>query len=41
MAGPPFVTDDPEPVDAGHWELNVGLAGTLVRGRSRSLQGDG
>ncbi len=32
MAGPPFVTDDPEPVDAGHCEINVGLTGTLVRG---------
>lgn len=21
-AGPPFVTDDPEPVDDGHWEFN-------------------
>ena len=20
-AGPPFITDDPEPVDLGHWEV--------------------
>jgi len=22
-AGPPFVTDDPEPVSPGGWEINV------------------
>jgi hypothetical protein len=21
FAGPPFITDDPEPVDLGHWEV--------------------
>ena len=21
QAGPPFLTDDPEPVDLGHWEV--------------------
>lgn len=25
MAGPPFITDDPEPVDFGTWEVNYGL----------------
>lgn len=25
-AGPPFVTDDPEPVEYRHWEINSGLA---------------
>jgi hypothetical protein len=24
-AGPPFVTDDPEPVDLGHWEINYAV----------------
>ena len=23
LAGPPFVTDDPEPVDYGHWEVYI------------------
>jgi hypothetical protein len=32
MAGPPFVTDDPEPVEYGHWEINNALVGTLVQG---------
>jgi hypothetical protein len=31
MAGPPFVTDDPEPVEYGHWEINNAVVGTLVR----------
>jgi hypothetical protein len=26
-AGPPFITDDPEPVDYQHWEINVFSAG--------------
>lgn len=30
-AGPPFVTDDPEPVEAGSWEVNYALTGTLVQ----------
>lgn len=38
IAGPPFFTDDPEPIDLGHWELYLatmqardasGLSGTL------------
>ncbi len=28
VAGPPFVTDDPEPVDAGHFEINTAVQGT-------------
>ena len=32
FAGPPFVTDDPVPVDAQGWEINNALTGTLVRG---------
>ena len=31
-AGPPFVTDDPEPPEYGKWEVNSALAGTLVHG---------
>ena len=26
-AGPPFLTGDPDPADAGHWEISVGLLG--------------
>ncbi len=26
-AGPPFVTDDPEPVENGHWEINSAVTG--------------
>jgi len=32
LAGPPFITDDPEPVDLGHWEVYGFTAGTQVRG---------
>jgi hypothetical protein len=31
-AGPPFVTDDPVPVEYQGWEINNALLGTLVRG---------
>jgi hypothetical protein len=31
LAGPPFATDDPEPPEYGHWEINNALTGTLVR----------
>ena len=31
-AGPPFVTDDPVPVEYGGWEINTALTTTLVRG---------
>jgi len=31
-AGPPFVTDDPEPVEYHHWEINYGVTDTLVQG---------
>ena len=30
MAGPPFITDDPEPVDYQHWEINAFVAGGQV-----------
>ena len=32
LAGPPFFTDDPEPVDYQHWEINTSIQSTHVRG---------
>jgi len=32
FAGPPFRTDDPEPVDLHHWEVYGFTAGTHLRG---------
>lgn len=32
FAGPPFVTDDPEPTDVGHWEVYGFVTGTHVQG---------
>ena len=32
LAGPPFVTDDPEPVDYGHFEINIAAIGTFASG---------
>jgi hypothetical protein len=34
FAGPPFVTDDPEPVDYLHWEVNYGSTFSRSAGRS-------
>jgi hypothetical protein len=34
FAGPPFLTDDPVPVDRGHWEINNYVAGSLANGAS-------
>jgi hypothetical protein len=34
LAGPPFLTDDPVPVDRGHWEINNYLAASLTNGTS-------
>jgi hypothetical protein len=31
MAGPPYVTDDPEPTDKGHYEIYLFASGTTVR----------
>ena len=31
-AGPPFRTDDPEPVDLDHWEIDVFSTATHVHG---------
>ena len=30
-AGPPFVTDDPEPVKQGHWEINIATQSQWTR----------
>jgi len=34
LAGPPFLTDDPQPLDPGHWKINNYAAATLARGAS-------
>ena len=31
-AGPPFVTDDPEPTDLGHWEIYDFVSASQVPG---------
>jgi hypothetical protein len=31
-AGPPFLTDDPEPVEVGHWELYAASQWSVARG---------
>jgi len=33
-AGPPFVTDDPEPTDTGHWEVYSYISGSHVTGET-------
>jgi hypothetical protein len=38
FAGPPYVTDDPEPTDAGHWEIYNFVGGAHVPG---STSGEG
>jgi len=41
VAGPPFLTDDPEPVDLNHVEVNaIGQQTRAVAGRSGSLSGE-
>lgn len=36
-AGPPFVTDDPEPTDTGHWEIYAPLL--EIEGRGKDFSG--
>ncbi len=36
-AGPPFITDDPEPVETGHWEVNVFSAGAFQHGAATGV----
>jgi hypothetical protein len=38
FAGPPFITDDPEPVDLGHWEVYAFSAGAIY---AHDATGDG
>ncbi len=35
-AGPPFVTDDPEPVEDGHYEINIAAIGLTERSGAAS-----
>lgn len=37
LAGPPFITDDPEPVDLGHWEVYGFSAGASGHGDTTGL----
>ena len=37
LAGPPFLTDDPEPTETGHWE--VYLRQSESRGRGQDFEG--
>jgi len=39
LAGPPFITDDPEPVDLGHWEVYGFSAGTHIQGDTSGTLG--
>lgn len=39
FAGPPFLTDDPEPVELGHWEIYGFTAATQVRGDNSGTLG--
>lgn len=37
LAGPPFLTDDPEPTDTGHWEIYAPFGD--IAGRGREFEG--
>lgn len=37
FAGPPYITDDPEPVDLGHWEVYGFSAGAAGHGAASGL----
>src|SRR4249920_3999176 len=39
MAGPPYVTDDPEPTDYGHYEIYLFDGGTTARDGTASAAG--
>lgn len=39
IAGPPYVTDDPEPTDKGHYEIYLFAAGTTTRDESGGAGG--
>jgi hypothetical protein len=38
-AGPPFVSDDPEPTDTGHWEIYNFVTGTHTPGQTAGAAG--
>ena len=37
LAGPPYLTDDPEPVDYKHWEVYLFSMGTWARGEAAGV----
>ena len=39
LAGPPFVSDDPEPTEAGHWEIYGFAAGAHMAGETDGAAG--
>jgi len=39
IAGPPYVTDDPEPTDPGHWEIYDFVSGARAEGRATGQAG--
>jgi len=39
LAGPPFVNDDPEPTDLGHWEIYNFAAATRIPGETTGQAG--
>ena len=39
VAGPPFVSDDPEPTDLGKWEIYNFVAGTVAAGEAAGQAG--
>jgi len=39
VAGPPYVTDDPEPTDLGHWEIYNFTAGSQIAGQTAGQAG--
>lgn len=39
IAGPPFVTDDPEPTEAGHWEVYGFAGGSHIAGATSGATG--
>ena len=39
LAGPPFVTDDPQPTDTGHWEIYNFALGSHIAGETDGAAG--
>jgi hypothetical protein len=39
LAGPPYVTDDPEPTEPGHWEIYAFAAGAHTPGETEGVSG--